>query len=121
MFVVLSVQADDIGAEAGQSDSLAAVIESMDIYDTDLRARDNTSAVNETQRLLKILLATLNKAVNQGLVPLQTNHGETSAASGALESVLAEAALENQMETAPQTNYTEVRWKHSVLMCLCVL
>ncbi|XP_017270642.1 protein TASOR isoform X2 [Kryptolebias marmoratus] len=101
------VQADDIGAEAGQSDSLTAVMESMGIYDTDLRARNNASAVNETQRLLKILLATLNRAVTQGLVPVQANHGESSAASGALESVLAEAALEKPTETAPQTNYTE--------------
>ncbi|XP_037540737.1 protein TASOR isoform X2 [Nematolebias whitei] len=100
------VQADNIGAEAGQSDSLTAVIESMGIYDTDLRARD-TSAVNETQRLLKILLATLNRAVTQGLAPGQANYGESSATSGVLESVLAEAALERHTETAPQTNYTE--------------
>lgn len=115
MCVLLAVQADNIGAEAGQSDSLTAVIESMGIYDTDLRARDNTSAVSETQRLLKILLTTLDRAVTQGLVPGQANHGESSATSGMLESVLAEAALGRQTQTAPQTNYTQVTWKRSVL------
>ncbi|XP_041859905.1 protein TASOR isoform X2 [Melanotaenia boesemani] len=103
------VQADDIGDEIGQNDSLTAVMESMGIYDTDLRARSNTnaSAVNETQRLLKILLATLNKAVAQGSMSVQTNHGEPSSGSGMVESVLPDALFWKQNEPALQTNYTE--------------
>uniref|UniRef100_A0A1A8FEN9 Family with sequence similarity 208, member Ab n=1 Tax=Nothobranchius korthausae TaxID=1143690 RepID=A0A1A8FEN9_9TELE len=99
-------QTDELGAEAEQSDSLTAVMESMGIYDTDLRARGNanTSAVNETQRLLKILLATLNKAVGQNLMPTEENYGESSTAS---VSGLPELAFEKPRETAPQVDYTE--------------
>lgn len=82
----------------------------MGIYDTDLRARAhdatraNASAVNETQRLLKILLATLNKAVHQGSLPVQSNHGEPSAPA-ALEP---EPEPRHQNELTSHTNYTEV-------------
>ncbi|XP_068996538.1 protein TASOR isoform X1 [Embiotoca jacksoni] len=102
-------QADEIGEEGGQSDNLTAVMESMGIYDTDLRARDNTNAtaVNETQRLLKILLATLNKAVAQGSMSVQTNHGEPSTGSARAESVVLEPEAGKQNEPALQTNYTE--------------
>ncbi|KAM4562233.1 protein TASOR isoform 2-T2 [Odontesthes bonariensis] len=95
--------ADDLGDEVGQNDSLTAVMESMGMYDTDLRACGNTnaSAVNETQRLLKILLATLNKAVAQGSAP--ANHGESSTGSARADSVPPDSAN----EPASQTNYTE--------------
>lgn len=101
----------DGAEEGGHGDNLTAVMESMGIYDTDLRARahDNTranaSAVNETQRLLKILLATLNKAVHQGSLPAQSNHGEGSGPA-ALE---AEPESRHQNELTLHTNYTEVR------------
>uniref|UniRef100_A0A3Q3X7Z0 Uncharacterized protein n=1 Tax=Mola mola TaxID=94237 RepID=A0A3Q3X7Z0_MOLML len=95
--------------EGGQSDNLNAMMESMGIYDTDLRARGNTnaSAVTETQRLLKILLATLNKAVAQGSMSVQSNHGEPSTGSGGEP----DPDLRQQHEPATQTNYTEVRFK----------
>ncbi|XP_029291950.1 protein TASOR isoform X2 [Cottoperca gobio] len=104
-------QADEIGDEGGQSDNLTAVMESMGIYDTDLRAHGNTnaSAVNETQRLLKILLATLNKAVAQGSMSAQSNHGEPSTGSGRGEPAVPEPDRTKQNEPASQTNYTEVR------------
>lgn len=88
-------------------------MESMGIYDTDLRARGNTNAstVNETQRLLKILLATLNKAVAQGSVSVQSNHGEPSTGSA----VEPDPDLRQQNELASQTNYTEVRFKQLIL------
>ncbi|XP_040008857.1 protein TASOR isoform X2 [Xiphias gladius] len=102
-------QAGEMGDEGGQSDNLTAVMESMGIYDTDLRARGNTntSAVNETQRLLKILLATLNKAVAQGSMPVQSNHGEPSTGSGRGEPSFPDPDLRKQNEPASQTNYTE--------------
>ncbi|XP_022047738.2 protein TASOR isoform X1 [Acanthochromis polyacanthus] len=104
-------QADEIGEEGGQSDNLTAVMESMGIYDTDLRARGNANAnastVNETQRLLKILLATLNKAVAQGSMSVQANHGEPSTGSGRVEPVISDPDLKKQNEPALQTNYTE--------------
>lgn len=102
-------QADEIGDEGGQSDNLTAVMESMGIYDTDLRARGNAnaSAVNETQRLLKILLATLNKAVAQGSMPVQSNHGEPSTGSGRVEPAFPDPDHRKQTEPALQTNYTE--------------
>lgn len=99
-------QADELGDEAAQSDHLTAVMESMGIYDTDLRARGhaNSSAAGETQRLLRILLATFSKAVAKGSVSLQANHGEPSTGSGR-----GEAALHSkQNEPVSQTNYTEV-------------
>ncbi|XP_072222346.1 protein TASOR isoform X2 [Leuresthes tenuis] len=102
-------QADDIGDEVVQSDSLTAVMESMGIYDTDLRARGNAnaSAVNETQRLLKILLATLNKAVAQGSMSVPANHGESSTGPARVDSVPPDPALGKANEPASQTNYTE--------------
>ncbi|XP_071332606.1 protein TASOR isoform X1 [Trachinotus anak] len=102
-------QAGEMGDEGVQSDNLTAVMESMGIYDTDLRARGNTnsSAVNETQRLLKILLATLNKAVAQGSMSVQSNHGEPSTGSGRGEPSLPDPDLRKQNEPASQTNYTE--------------
>ncbi|XP_035512430.1 protein TASOR isoform X1 [Morone saxatilis] len=102
-------QADEIGDEGGQSDNLTAVMESMGIYDTDLRAHGNTnaSAVNETQRLLKILLATLNKAVAQGSMSVQSNHGEPSTGSGRAEPAFIDPDLRKQTEPVSQTNYTE--------------
>lgn len=101
----------DAAEEGGHSDNLTAVMDSMGIYDTDLRARthdnarSNASAVNETQRLLKILLATLNKAVHQGSLPAQSNHGEASDPA-ALET---KPESRHQNELTLHTNYTEVR------------
>ena len=85
-------------------------MESMGIYDTDLRSRSNpnTSSINETQRLLKILLATLNKAMAQGSMAVLENQGEPSTGSGRVESVLPEPDQEEKNEPALQTNYTEV-------------
>ncbi|XP_069383025.1 protein TASOR isoform X2 [Paralichthys olivaceus] len=103
------IQAGEMGDEGGHGDNLTAVMESMGIYDTDLRARGNanTSAVNETQRLLKILLATLNKAVAQGSVSVQVNHGEPSTGSGSGEPSIPDPDFRKQLEPALQTNYTE--------------
>uniref|UniRef100_A0A672HN73 Transcription activation suppressor b n=1 Tax=Salarias fasciatus TaxID=181472 RepID=A0A672HN73_SALFA len=100
-----------MGDESGQSDNLTAVMESMGIYDTDLRARGNAnpSAVSEAQRLLKILLATLNKAVTQGSVSGPANHGEPSTGSGQVELAFSDPDLRAQIEQTSQTNYTEVR------------
>lgn len=102
-----------MGDEGGQSDNLTAVMESMGIYDTDLRSRGNanSSAVSETQRLLKILLATLNKAVAQGSVSVPSNHGEPSTGSGRGEPAFHDPESRKQSEPALQTNYTEVRCK----------
>ncbi|XP_026223768.1 protein TASOR isoform X1 [Anabas testudineus] len=102
-------QADEMGDEGGQSDNLTAVMESMGIYDTDLRSRGNanSSAVSETQRLLKILLATLNKAVAQGSVSVPSNHGEPSTGSGRGEPAFHDPESRKQSEPALQTNYTE--------------
>ncbi|KAM8755164.1 protein TASOR isoform 1-T1 [Acanthopagrus schlegelii] len=102
-------QADEIGDEVGQNDNLTAVMESMGIYDTDLRARGNANAstVNETQRLIKILLATLNKAVAQGSMPVQPNHGEPSTGPVRVEPAVSDPDLRKQNEPALQTNYTE--------------
>lgn len=100
------------GAEEGtHGDNLTAVMESMGIYDTDLRARThdnartNASAVNETQRLLKILLATLNKAVHQGSLPTPSHQGEPSGPA-ALDS---EPESRHRNELTSHTNYAEVR------------
>uniref|UniRef100_H2SS95 Transcription activation suppressor b n=1 Tax=Takifugu rubripes TaxID=31033 RepID=H2SS95_TAKRU len=75
----------------------------MGIYDTDLRAHgnDGSTAVNETQHLLKILLTTLKKAVSQGSFPVQTNK---PSAGSVLDS---EPDLKQQKELVSQTNYTE--------------
>ncbi|KAM9750947.1 protein TASOR isoform 1-T1 [Menidia menidia] len=102
-------QADEIGDEAGQNDSLTAVMESMGIYDTDLRARTNANAaaVNETQRLLKILLATLNKAVAQGAMSVPANHGEPSTGAVRVEPDPPKPILGIPTEATSQTNYTE--------------
>ncbi|XP_054465261.1 protein TASOR isoform X2 [Anoplopoma fimbria] len=105
-----AAQAEEIGDEGGHGDNLTAVMESMGIYDTDLRAHSNAGApaVNETQRLLKILLATLNKAVAQGSMSVQPNHGEPSTGAGSTEPVFTEPPdLKKQNEPACQTNYTE--------------
>lgn len=110
MSVLLGTQGDELGDEGGHSDNLTAVMESMGIYDTDLRAHGNTnsSAVSETQRLLKILLATLNKAVAQGSLTVQSNHGEPSTGSGRGEPAVPEPEHKKPDEPAAQTNYTEV-------------
>lgn len=102
--------------EGGQNENLTAVMESMGIYDTDLRARGNTntSAVSETQRLLKILLATLNKAVAQGSVSADSNHGEPSTGSGRVEPVYHDPDHRKQNEPPSQTNYAEVRCKQLI-------
>lgn len=99
--------------DVGQKDSLTAVMESMGIYDTDLRTHgnDNSTAVNETQRLLKILLTTLKKAVSQGSLSVQSNK---PSAGSVLES---ETDLKQQKELVSQTDYTEVRY-NSVLVGL---
>lgn len=118
MCVWLGAQADEIGDEVGQNDNLTAVMESMGIYDTDLRARGNANAstVNETQRLIKILLATLNKAVAQGSMPVQPNHGEPSTGPVRVEPVVSDPDLRKQNEPALQTNYTEVRYKQLLVI-----
>ncbi|XP_045912322.1 protein TASOR isoform X1 [Micropterus dolomieu] len=100
-------QADEVGDEVGQSDNLTAVMESMGIYDTDLRAHGNTSEVSETQRLLKILLATLNKAVAHSSAAVQSNHGEPSTGSGRVDPVVPDPDRKKQNEPPSQTNYTE--------------
>lgn len=117
VFRVVGTQADEMGEEGGHGDNLTAVMESMGIYDTDLRSRGNTnsSAVGETQRLLKILLATLNKAVAQGSVSVQSNHGEPSTGSAKAEPVFHDAESRKQNEPASQTNYTEVSYKRVIL------
>nr|XP_057908682.1 protein TASOR [Doryrhamphus excisus] len=101
--------AEEIGEEGGQSENLTAVMESMGIYDSDLRASDNTNttAVHETQRLLKILLATLNKAVAQGSIPVQSNPGEQSTGPESGEPTIPASGLGKQNELSSQTNYTE--------------
>ncbi|XP_054650208.1 protein TASOR isoform X2 [Dunckerocampus dactyliophorus] len=100
---------EEIGEEGGQSENLTAVMESIGIYDTDLRACDNTNttAVHETQRLLKILLATLNKAVAQGSISVQSNHGEQSTGPESGEPANPASDLGKQNELSSQTNYTE--------------
>lgn len=105
MRVLPGLQADDLGDDVGQKDNLTAVMESMGIYGTDLRthADDGSTAVNETQRLLKILLTTLKKAVSQGSLSVQS---KKPSAGSVLES---ETDLKQQKELVSQTNYTEVR------------
>lgn len=105
MRVLPGLQADDLGDDVGQKDNLTAVMESIGIYDTDLRTHgnDSSTAVNETQRLLKILLTTLKKAVSQGSLSVQSNK---PSAGSVLES---ETDLKQQKELLSQTNYTEVR------------
>ncbi|CAL8367828.1 unnamed protein product [Lota lota] len=102
---------EDTLEEVGQGYNLMAVMESMGIYDTDLRAtRANAhgSSVSETQRLLKILLATLNKAMSQGGAGEAANHGETSKQEGGArrEPVIPDPDL-RKPEEPPQTNYAE--------------
>ncbi|XP_038867473.1 protein TASOR-like [Salvelinus namaycush] len=88
--------------------NLAAVMESMGIYDTDLRDRGNTSqasSANETQRLLKILLSTLNKAMVQGAAAAPADlpdHVEPST-----ENPLTGAPVEGRVEQARQDFFEE--------------
>ncbi|XP_061760151.1 protein TASOR [Nerophis ophidion] len=100
------IPTNEIGEEGGQSENLTAVMESMGIYDTDLRACDNsnTTAVHETQRLLKILLTTLNKAVAEGSISVQSNQDEQSTGPEKGEPA---CGLGKKNELLPQTNYTE--------------
>ena len=105
-------QAEDPLEEAGQGYNLMAVMESMGIYDTDLRAtRANAhgSSVGETQRLLKILLATLNKAMSQGGAAEPASAGETSKqeVGARREPVPPDPDLRKAGD--PPTNYAEVR------------
>lgn len=83
----------------------------MGIYDTDLRAcgNSNSTAVTETQRLLKILLSTLNKAVAQGSMSAQSDPGEASTGPGRGEPAVPDPDHRKQNEPASLTNYTEVR------------
>ena len=76
---------DDILEEGSQN--LAAVMESMGIYDTDLRDRGGAqgSSNKNTQQLLKILLDTLNKAVAQGSAAEQPDPAEPSLGTGRAE------------------------------------
>ncbi|KAL1021572.1 hypothetical protein UPYG_G00015030 [Umbra pygmaea] len=91
--------------EAGNS-NLAEVMESMGIYDTDLRDRSDSSqaaSANETQRLLKILLATLNKAMAQGAVaPPQPDHAEPPTVSASLEKPPAGLPYAGRLEPVQQ-------------------
>lgn len=92
--------------------NLAAVMESMGIYDTDLRDRGNTSqasSANETQRLLKILLSTLNKAMVQGAAAAPTDLPDQVEPS--TENPLTGAPIEGRVEQARQ-DFFEVR-------CVC--
>ncbi|KAG7520619.1 hypothetical protein JOB18_032909 [Solea senegalensis] len=101
--------AAEMSEEGGQGDNLTAVMESMGIYDTDLRAHgnSNTTAASETQRLLKILLTTLNKAM-AGSVSVQSNHGgEPSTGSGSGEPSFPNPDIRKQLDPVSQTNYTE--------------
>ncbi|XP_034028531.1 protein TASOR isoform X2 [Thalassophryne amazonica] len=100
-------QPDEPGDEPVHSENLTEVMESMGIYDTDLRSRTNTdaSSVHETQRLLKILLTTLNKAMTQG--SLQVNHGEPSAGAGRSDLAVHDPDFRKQSELHLQTNYLE--------------
>lgn len=100
-------QADEAADEGSQNDNLAAVMESMGIYDTDLRARSsNSNSLNETQRLLKMLLATLNRAVV--MPPAPANHAEPPTGAGRVEPAVPDPDLRPRAEPASQTNYTEV-------------
>lgn len=103
VFPFPGLQADDL--DVGQKDNLTAVMESMGIYGADLRthASDGAAAVNETQRLLKILLTTLKKAVSQGSLSVQS---KKPSAGSPLDP---ETDLKRQKELVSQTNYTEVR------------
>ncbi|XP_028848724.1 LOW QUALITY PROTEIN: protein TASOR-like [Denticeps clupeoides] len=65
-------------ADEGQSLSLSAVMDSIGICDTDLRERMGpTSSVSETHRLLKLLMATLNRAVAKRATDLADQMPET--------------------------------------------
>ncbi|XP_037133261.1 protein TASOR isoform X2 [Syngnathus acus] len=101
--------AEETVEDGGHSENLTRVMESMGIYDTDLRAcgDTNTTAVHETQRLLKILLSTLNKAVAQGSISMKSNHGEQSTGPEKLEQAVPASDFSKQSEPASQTNYTE--------------
>jgi len=122
-------QADDAAEEGGQGYNLMAVMESMGIYDTDLRATranahsSSSSSAGETQRLLKVLLATLNKAMAQGGgggEAVGVDHGETSKQDGGVAGAGAAGARREVSVADPHlrkpegpslshTNYVEVR------------
>ncbi|KAK7884176.1 hypothetical protein WMY93_027299 [Mugilogobius chulae] len=88
--------------EGAQTDNLISVMEHIG-FDTDLRTHSTQgSAVSETQSLLKILLATLNKAVAQGSVPNQDNAGSERTGS-----VTPNTDQRKLNEQTAQTNYTE--------------
>ncbi|CAL1605649.1 unnamed protein product [Knipowitschia caucasica] len=64
--------------DGAQKEGLISVMERIG-YDTDLRAHGTQgTAVSETQNLLKILLATLNKAVAQGATPNKDGSGSVT-------------------------------------------
>lgn len=95
-------QGREFGHEGAQGDNLISVMERIG-YDTDLRTHSaQGSAVSETQNLLKILLATLNKAVAQSSLP---SHGE--AESERTGSVTPNTDQRKLNELPAQTNYTE--------------
>ncbi|KAM8830901.1 protein TASOR isoform 2-T2 [Synchiropus picturatus] len=96
---------DGIQEEGGQSDNLTAVMESMGIYDTDLRNCGNSSSSteNDTQRLWNVIISTLTKAMNQGAARAQQNLGETS--QERVEPKQSEADQQN--EPPSQANYTQ--------------
>ncbi|KAJ3586322.1 hypothetical protein NHX12_012722 [Muraenolepis orangiensis] len=76
---------EDLLEEGGQGYNLMAVMESMG-YNPDPKGARGTahgSSVAETQRLLKVLLATLNKAMSQGEAGGETSdHREASKQEG---------------------------------------
>lgn len=88
-------------------------MESMGIYNTDLRDRGNSSqasSANETQRLLKILLSTLNKAMAQGAAATDLpDHGEPNTGTASMEKPLAGAPYAGRVEQARQ-DCLEVRF-----------
>ncbi|KAM6976901.1 protein TASOR [Aplochiton taeniatus] len=108
-------QAEDSLEEGGQSYNLAAVMESMGIYDTDLRDRggNQNASVHETQRLLKVLLATLSKAMAQKAAAELADHSEPSLGPVTKDLAPSDPVLSKQEEPktqedlAQQTNYIE--------------
>uniref|UniRef100_A0A8C8MAH7 DUF3715 domain-containing protein n=1 Tax=Oncorhynchus tshawytscha TaxID=74940 RepID=A0A8C8MAH7_ONCTS len=94
------------GAHFSNGEPSRAVMESMGIYNTDLRDRGNSSqasSANETQRLLKILLSTLNKAMAQGAAATDLpDHGEPTTGTASMEKPLAGAPYAGRVEQARQ-------------------
>ncbi|XP_072305848.1 protein TASOR-like [Eucyclogobius newberryi] len=88
--------------EVAPADNLYSVMERIG-YDSELKTHTKQgSAITETQGLLKILLATLNKAVAQGSKPKPDDAG-----SERTDSVTPNNDQRKPNELAAQTNYVE--------------